>query len=244
MFLWLNNSPLCARARVCMCVCARVCVCARARIHLPMQDMQAQFLGQEDPLEEEMATRSSILAWRIAWTEEPGGCTPWGRREKDMTEHACTAVQEGSLFSMPSPAFVAWRLFNGGHLASVMWCLPTVLILLLRQSAMFSIVSCAFGEKCLFRISAHAWLGYFIVCSWVVQVVYIHILEVSSLLAASFANKLCFHLVKIRFLLRLLLCPLWYLEMCRMTYSYWGVFQLSLCYWLQFNLTEVWEQGW
>ena len=107
MFLWLNNSPLCARARVCMCVCARVCVCARARIHLPMQDMQAQFLGQEDPLEEEMATRSSILAWRIAWTEEPGGYTPWGRREKDMTEHACTAVQEGSLFSMPSPAFVA-----------------------------------------------------------------------------------------------------------------------------------------
>ena len=30
-------------------------------------------LGQEDPLEKEMATRSSILAWRIPWTEEPGG---------------------------------------------------------------------------------------------------------------------------------------------------------------------------
>ena len=32
-----------------------------------------QFLGREDPLEKEMATHSSILAWRILWTEEPGG---------------------------------------------------------------------------------------------------------------------------------------------------------------------------
>ena len=73
-----------------------------------MQDMQIQSLGQEDPLEEEMATRSSILAWRIPWTEEPGGLQSMGpRREKDMTEHACTAAQEGSLFSTPSPAFIA-----------------------------------------------------------------------------------------------------------------------------------------
>ena len=35
--------------------------------------MRVQFLGQEDPLEEEMATHSSILAWRIPWTEEHGG---------------------------------------------------------------------------------------------------------------------------------------------------------------------------
>ena len=35
--------------------------------------MQVQSLSQEDPLEEEIATHSSILAWRIAWTEEPGG---------------------------------------------------------------------------------------------------------------------------------------------------------------------------
>ena len=37
------------------------------------QEMQAQYLGREDPLEEGMATHSSILAWRIPWTEEPGG---------------------------------------------------------------------------------------------------------------------------------------------------------------------------
>ena len=35
--------------------------------------MQVQFLGQEDPLKKDMATHSSILAWRIPWTEEPDG---------------------------------------------------------------------------------------------------------------------------------------------------------------------------
>ena len=38
-----------------------------------MWESQVQFLGQEDPLEKEMATHSSILAWEIPWTEEPGG---------------------------------------------------------------------------------------------------------------------------------------------------------------------------
>ena len=37
-----------------------------------MQETQIQSLGEEDPLEEGMATHSSILAWRIPWTEEPG----------------------------------------------------------------------------------------------------------------------------------------------------------------------------
>ena len=38
-----------------------------------MHEMQVQSLGWEDPLEEKMAAHSSILAWRIPWTEEPGG---------------------------------------------------------------------------------------------------------------------------------------------------------------------------
>ena len=38
-----------------------------------MQEMQVWFLGQEDPLKKEMAIHSSILAWTIQWTEEPGG---------------------------------------------------------------------------------------------------------------------------------------------------------------------------
>ena len=37
-----------------------------------MQETQVQFLGREDPLEKDMATHSSILAWEIPWTEEPG----------------------------------------------------------------------------------------------------------------------------------------------------------------------------
>ena len=42
------------------------------RTRLPMQEMQVRSLGREDPLEEEMATHSSVLAWRIPRTEEPG----------------------------------------------------------------------------------------------------------------------------------------------------------------------------
>ena len=38
-----------------------------------MQEMWVQSLGQEDPLEKEMATHSNILVWEIPWTEEPGG---------------------------------------------------------------------------------------------------------------------------------------------------------------------------
>ena len=55
--------------------------------------MQVQSLGQEDPLEEGMATHSSILAWRIPWTEEPG--SPWGHKELDTTEQ----LNNNNLFS-------------------------------------------------------------------------------------------------------------------------------------------------
>ena len=43
-----------------------------------MQETQVQSLGQEDFLEKEMATHSSILAWKIPWTEEPGGLQSMG----------------------------------------------------------------------------------------------------------------------------------------------------------------------
>ena len=48
-----------------------------------MQETQVWSLGQEDPLEEEMPTHSSILAWRIPWTEQPGGLQSM---QSDMTE--------------------------------------------------------------------------------------------------------------------------------------------------------------
>ena len=50
-----------------------------------MQETWVQFLGWEDPLEKEMATHSSILAWRIPWTEKPGGLQSMGSQESDMT---------------------------------------------------------------------------------------------------------------------------------------------------------------
>ena len=48
--------------------------------------MQVPSLRRVDPLEEGMATHSSVLAWRIPWTEEPGGLHPWGHKEWDTTE--------------------------------------------------------------------------------------------------------------------------------------------------------------
>jgi len=50
-----------------------------------MQETQVWSLGREDPLEKEMAVNSSILAWEIPWTEEPGGLQSMGSQESDTT---------------------------------------------------------------------------------------------------------------------------------------------------------------
>ena len=67
----------------------KVIQCKRASLvphrlkHLPaMQKTQVQLLGPEDPLEEEMATQSSILAWRIPWTADPGGLQSMGSQSQ------------------------------------------------------------------------------------------------------------------------------------------------------------------
>ena len=52
-----------------------------------VQETRAQPLGHEDPLEKEMATHSSILAWKIPWTEEPGGLQSMGSQR---VAHDCT----------------------------------------------------------------------------------------------------------------------------------------------------------
>ena len=52
---------------------------------LAMQEIWVRFLGQEDPLEKEMTTHSSILAWIIPWTEEPGRLQSRGSQELDTT---------------------------------------------------------------------------------------------------------------------------------------------------------------
>ena len=55
-----------------------------------MQEARVGSLGQEEPLQNEMATHSSILAWRIPWTEEPGGLQSAGSQEFGMTERLGT----------------------------------------------------------------------------------------------------------------------------------------------------------
>ena len=55
-------------------ICMMASLIALSVKNLPaMQETWVRFLGQEEPLEKDMATHSSILAWRIPWTEEPGG---------------------------------------------------------------------------------------------------------------------------------------------------------------------------
>ena len=59
---------------------------AQSGKYLPaMQEAWEQFLGQEVPLEKEMAVHSSTLAWRISWTEEPGRLQFMGLQELDTT---------------------------------------------------------------------------------------------------------------------------------------------------------------
>ena len=60
-----------------------------------IQETQVQSLSQEDPLEKEMATHSSILAWRIPWTEEPGRlwCTESQRAGHDYVSNTHTSTQ-------------------------------------------------------------------------------------------------------------------------------------------------------
>ena len=65
--------------------CSWASLVARLTKNLPtMRESLVRSLGWEDPLEKEMVTHSSILAWRIPWTEEPG--SPRGRKELDTTE--------------------------------------------------------------------------------------------------------------------------------------------------------------
>ena len=70
--------------------------------NLPVtQEMQVWFLDQEDPLEEGMATHSSILAWRIPWTEEPGGLESMGSQRiwhDWIRKHVCRSVASLSSF--------------------------------------------------------------------------------------------------------------------------------------------------
>ena len=80
---------------------ARASLVAQMVKNLPaMQETQVRSLSWEDPLEKGMATHSSLLAWRIPWTEEPGGLRSMGSQSPDMTERICT-LQLINLLCLP-----------------------------------------------------------------------------------------------------------------------------------------------
>ena len=58
-----------------------------------MKEMWVRSLGREDPLEEDMATHSSILTWRIPWTEEPGGLQSMGLQSQTRLEMEFVGVE-------------------------------------------------------------------------------------------------------------------------------------------------------
>ena len=62
-----------------------------------IQETCVRSLGQKNPLEKEMVTHSCILAWRIPWTEEPGGLQgpPWGHKESHTTEQLTLLLSRG-----------------------------------------------------------------------------------------------------------------------------------------------------
>ena len=73
-----------------------------------MQETWAQSLGWEDPLEKETATHSSILAWKIPWTEEPSRLSPQRRKESDMTERLSLSLSELSEWTDSFGPELAW----------------------------------------------------------------------------------------------------------------------------------------
>ena len=70
-----------------------------------MQETWVRSLGQGDPLEKEMATHSSILTWKIPWTEEPGGLQSMGSQRVWLTKHMQAGILEWVVisFSRGSP---------------------------------------------------------------------------------------------------------------------------------------------
>ena len=93
-----------------------------------MQETQVWSLDWEDPLKESMATHSSVLAWRIPWTEEPGGYSPRDCKESDTTERMSTqhtALKLAKLLNINISHLFSYRLLfkwnNDRSCVSILW---------------------------------------------------------------------------------------------------------------------------
>ena len=74
--------------------------------------MQVRSLNQEDPQEEGMATHSSILAWRILWTEEPGGLQSIGSQRVGYDMHACVQLTTPTMCLYICPEYLEYCLVS------------------------------------------------------------------------------------------------------------------------------------
>ena len=81
--------------------------------------MQIQPLGQEDPLEKETASHSSILAWEVPWTEKPGGLHSMGSKESDTTERLNNNNKETTYQDCSGGPVVKTPNFHAGGAGSI-----------------------------------------------------------------------------------------------------------------------------
>ena len=116
----------------------------------PMQEtkeMQVQSLGWFDPLEREMATHSSVLAWRIPQTEEPGGLQSTESQELDTAEHAhmdtnSQVLCEKNKLERVHQSYNRWRSEPGFESRCVQCPSPWFSVLSLLSAFVFSYASC------------------------------------------------------------------------------------------------------
>ena len=107
---------------------------------LAMQEIPVQFLDQEDPLEKGMTTLSSVLTWRIPWTEEPGRLQSMGLQRVRHNWVNITSLPFPSLFTVPKQG-ITQRL-GKGRLAN--YCFDSYSILENSKAAIF--VMCKLSE--------------------------------------------------------------------------------------------------
>ena len=103
-----------ASTSLCYVISLRTSLVAQMVKRLPtMRETKVQSLGWEDPLEKEMATHSSTLAWKIPWTEERGRLQPMGSQESDTTERlhfTSLLLWETSVFLIHQTAEKAYHM--------------------------------------------------------------------------------------------------------------------------------------
>ena len=118
---WLSTHTHTVHTYVYIPICMHICVYGfpggSVVKNLPaMQETGVQSLGQEDPLEKEVATHSTILAWETPRTEEPGGYSPWGHKSQtQLCDWACRHIHVCAHHFIMSEDYLA----KGQHLLPI-----------------------------------------------------------------------------------------------------------------------------